>query len=153
MPNVVDAIGGLAHQKRLQIFLHRRNNQIRSLGKSSATVAVETILVSGDLHHHQPQALRRGSDNADVLNMGDRQPARSALHFSLRRQFSARHRSRECGLQHFTPIDQSPIGQSMTLRTTRILAMTTRQEKRRIVNGGSGIAAAMNSLSIWLISA
>src|ERR1039457_4362604 len=82
MPDIVNPIGGAADQKRLQIFLNRRDNQIRALRKSGAPVAVQTILVRSNLHHHQPQPLRRSRDNANVFDARNSQPTRSALYLS-----------------------------------------------------------------------
>ena len=68
LPDVLDAIGSFIQQKGSQIFLDRRLHQIGALRKCGATVAVESVLVGGDLHHRQTHALGLAFDDADVLD-------------------------------------------------------------------------------------
>ena len=68
LPDVVDAVGGLADQERLQILLDRGIDQVGALREGGAAVAVQAVLVGGDLDDGEPQAGGRGGDHADVLD-------------------------------------------------------------------------------------
>ena len=70
LPGVIDPVGRLAHQERLQVSLHRGNHQVRPLREGGASVAVKAVLVGEDLHNHQTQSSRSGGDHLDVPDPG-----------------------------------------------------------------------------------
>ena len=61
LPDVVDAVGGLADQERLQILLDGRHDQVGALREGAAAVAVQAVLIGDDLDDDQPHARRAGS--------------------------------------------------------------------------------------------
>jgi hypothetical protein len=62
----------------LQIALNRGNDKIRTLGKGSASVAIEAVLVCVDPDNGKPDACRGGTDDRDIPNLGNGQaPERS----------------------------------------------------------------------------
>ncbi|SPF49850.1 hypothetical protein SBA4_4210005 [Candidatus Sulfopaludibacter sp. SbA4] len=70
LPDVLDAVGGLAHQEGLQISLHRGLHQVGTLGEGGAAVAVEAVLVGRDLDHREAHARGLALDHADVPDFG-----------------------------------------------------------------------------------
>ena len=58
LPEIVDAVGLLADQKRLQVLLHGRHNQIGALRESAAPISIEPVLIGDHLDHDQPQHRR-----------------------------------------------------------------------------------------------
>ena len=86
LPDVLDPVGGLAQQKRLEIFLHGGLHQVGALGERGAAVAVEAILVGGDLDHGEPHAGGLAFDHADVLDPRRSHAAGGARNLLLRSQ-------------------------------------------------------------------
>ena len=69
LPEIVDAVGGPADEKRLEVLFDGRDDQIGALGKRAAAVAIEPVLVGEDFDDDQPQAIGRGRDDLDVLDL------------------------------------------------------------------------------------
>ena len=70
LPDVLDAVRGLAEQQRLEVLLHGGTHQVGALREGGAAVAVEAVLVGRDLDHREPHAGGRALDHADVLDLG-----------------------------------------------------------------------------------
>src|ERR1700728_3447459 len=68
LPDIVDAVGVFTDQKRAQIFFDRGVDQFGALRERSAAVAVQAVLIGSDFDHGEPQAGRRGGDDAYVLD-------------------------------------------------------------------------------------
>ena len=88
LPGVVDPVGRLADQERLQVFLDGGNHQVGPLRERGAPVAVQSGLIGGDLDHDQPDSARLCGNHADVLDLRRRGPARRPRHLLLRLHFS-----------------------------------------------------------------
>ena len=58
LPDVFDAVGGFAEQERLEVFLDRGLDQVGALREGGAAVAIEAVLVGGDLDDGEAHALR-----------------------------------------------------------------------------------------------
>ena len=83
LPDVLDAVGGLAEEERLQISLDGGLDQVGALGEGGAAVAVEAVLVGGDLDDGEAHAGRLAFDDADVFDAGRRHGARGACDLLL----------------------------------------------------------------------
>src|SRR5262245_20457728 len=59
LPDIVDAIGGLAHEEGLEVSVNRGIDQIGALRKGAAAVAIEAILIGRDLDDGKARARRR----------------------------------------------------------------------------------------------
>src|SRR5579859_3074337 len=68
LPDVLDPVRRLVQKERLQILFDRGLDEISTLRKSSATVAVEPVLVGSDLHDREPNAFWLAFNYADVSN-------------------------------------------------------------------------------------
>jgi hypothetical protein len=99
LPQVVDAVSGLARQKRPQVPLHRRRHQLGALRVCGAAVPVEPVLVRDHLHHRQPQALRRRGDHLHVPDARRRHAPHGARRGLLRLRLARRQRGGGHGSQ------------------------------------------------------
>ena len=79
LPNVFDLVGALAGEEGAEILLDRRIHQFGALREGRAAVAVEAVLVGGDLDHGEAQAGGGGGDYGNIFDDGSRQAPRSAL--------------------------------------------------------------------------
>ncbi len=79
----------LSEQKRLEILLDRGLHQVGALREGRAAVAVEPVLIGGDLDHGQAHALRLAFNHADVFDSRRRHCARCAGRLLLQHQQSA----------------------------------------------------------------
>ncbi len=84
LPDVLDAVGGLAEQEGLEISIHGGLDEIGALGEGGAAVSVEAVLIGGDFHDREAHALRLALDHADVLDAryGQRPRGACGLFFS-----------------------------------------------------------------------
>ncbi len=62
----------LPSEERLEILLDRRADQVGALGERGAAVAVEAVLIGGDLDDRKARAGGLGLDYGDVLDLGGR---------------------------------------------------------------------------------
>ncbi len=70
LPDVLDAVGGLAHEKGLEVLLDGRFDEVGALGEGGAAIPVETVLVGGDLDDREADARGGALDDADVFDAG-----------------------------------------------------------------------------------
>ena len=78
----------LPMQERLEVLLDRRLHQVGALREGGAAVAVEAVLVGGDLDHGEAHALRLALDHADVFDLRGGHAARGAGLLVLQRRRS-----------------------------------------------------------------
>jgi hypothetical protein len=99
LPDVFDAVGGLAEQKGFEVLLDCGFHKVGALGESRAAIPVEAVLIGGDLHDGQTRALRLAFDDADVLDSGRGHGARSAgcLFLSMNKAGRERESASCCG--------------------------------------------------------
>src|SRR5262249_21498257 len=119
LPGVIDAVGRLAGEERLEIFLHSRNDKVRTLREGGATIAVKSRLIGGDLDNAQPQPGRCGGDHADVANHRRLHPTPGALDTLLAARLAARDPSGDgrsadrleptAPAHYFTPLSPSML--------------------------------------------
>lgn len=67
-PDVCDVVHGAADDLGFHVLLDRGGDRERALGKGGAPQPNEVRLVRLDFHHDQPDALRRGQDDAHVAD-------------------------------------------------------------------------------------
>jgi hypothetical protein len=76
LPDVFDAVSGLAQQEGLEVLLDRGLYQVGPLGERRTAIPVEPVLVGRDLHDGQAHSLRFALDDVNILDARRRQGAR-----------------------------------------------------------------------------
>ena len=79
---------GLPIRNGFRYFSTAGIHQVGALREGAAAVAVEAVLVGGDLDDHEPQSGGRGCDHGNVLDLGRRHAARGARHLRLGLSFA-----------------------------------------------------------------
>src|SRR5262249_10876730 len=110
----LDAVDGAAQQKRLEVQVNGRFDQVGALGEGGAAVAVKTILVGDDLDHVQARALGRAFDDLNILDLWHGHAARGAGRCLLSLRFlggqqGGRRGTGHGGAEKFTSVHKSSL--------------------------------------------
>jgi hypothetical protein len=83
LPDVLDTVCGLTEQEWLEVSFDGRLDEIGALGEGGAAVAVEAVLIGGDLDDGEADAFGRALDDADVLDAWSGHTSGCACRLSL----------------------------------------------------------------------
>src|SRR6185312_11271956 len=70
LPDVFDLVDGVVGEEGLEVAFDSGLNEVGALGEGGAAVAVEAVLIGGDLDYVEADALGGGFDDGDVFDFG-----------------------------------------------------------------------------------